>query len=173
MRSDALGRIILGTDEAPIPTFLLSRSGRVEFCLRADSLADWEREGQAAGILVQDPEDEEGNTPPLRTGLGNIVERISPPLITAATFAADGVTELTAAAYDERPHFDIILEGPALATMAPDNSMPMWELIGLTWMGRGSAITALEQNATEAGMKRSGITLLDPTTFNKRGHRFL
>ena len=170
MNTDEFGRIVLGTEEAPVTTFALNRGGRLEAMLRADTVSAWETAAQSRNLLVEKTLEDESVV--LVPGEGITIDGPMYITTTPATFDEDG-NELTAAVQDPRPHYNIIIEGVALETRNADDTMPRWEETLLMWMNLGTQIDAPEQNNAEDGMKLSDVTVIDPTTVQQRDRVFL
>lgn len=160
-----------GEDAVETLTYLRDAGGVVEFSIREDVPGAWEIQATAAGIYVQDPDDEEGNTPPLRVTNRTTVVDLGAHTITPAVTDADG-NVVTPAVKDERRHFNVRLGPAAMLVRTEDDSMFMWEALALTWMS-GSSLAPEDQNSSEQGRQNSGLTLLDQSTIAHMANQIL
>ena len=159
IRTDDKNRILLGTEESPITTYLINAGGFIEGSLRAQSVAHWETAAEARRLLVRNEE-----TDTLHPA--EHVNIVGPyyPVITPAVLDAEG-NITTPAVTDSRPHYDIRISPWAMQAPSSDGSMLWWEETALLWMANGTPITEAEKNKAEDGIDLNGITLLDRTTF--------
>ena len=120
--------------------------GYLDFMLRADTQADFDREAKLVGLMTQD---DEGNWSDLRD-----VRRLGAYTITKAIEDEEG-NVVTPAVIDTRYHVNVRLSAEMTAAGA-------WRGWAVAWMMAGTVDIA--PNANETGLKLNGITLLEPDT---------
>ena len=130
--------------------------GMLDAMLRADTMAEFEAGLKLAGVWVQ-VEDEWQLAP------GMELDVIGPITLTAAVYGDDYII-VTPAVVDSRIHANLRLSPEVVARNE-------WKKWAVAWTQNGSS--SINPNSSEAGVKLSGITLIDPNTIVQRKRVFL
>ena len=149
----------VATDDTPeqgawvgVPVSIIG--GRLQFVVRCVNQSTFESLALFTA-LMKPVLDENNNLIGLTNTKSSQVSQIGPVVITPAV--VDGEVETTPAVIDNRWHVNAML-GPVATRYGA------WEQWTLQWVLTGSVLTEEQKNASENGVIRDGIELLDPAT---------
>lgn len=162
----------IGTEEDPVLVFVNYGGGILDVVIRAD---DHETFMDAAiyaelyyEVIAKSVDEETGEQVLTPTGeyalsVGIDIDPLSPVVITPAVYDEDGVTVLTEAVTDPRPHYNVRMTAPSTQRV-DEYGVLKWHKWAMAWTFGGDVDE--DQNANEDARTMYGVSLIDRDTIN-------